>query len=161
MLTEKEMNLLKDLKNEEQVCVEKYNKYSTAASSTKLKSLFQQISQTEQHHLNTINQILNGCVPESNSNSSGSNSNNASSNSRSQNSAQATNLYENTLDKQNDTYLCTDALSTEKYVSSAYNTSIFEFAENNIRDVLAEIQQQEQNHGKLIYDYMAQNGMYN
>ena len=37
----------------------------------------------------------------------------------------------------------------------------FEFTENNIRDVLNHIQKEEQEHGKAIYDYMAQNGMYN
>ena len=43
-----------------------------------------------------------------------------------------------------DKLLCQDALSTEKYVSSTYNTSIFEFRDKNIRQVLNHIQKEEQ-----------------
>jgi spore coat protein CotF len=63
--------------------------------------------------------------------------------------------------KQNDSYLCTDLLSTEKHVSSTYNTCIFEFKDTNIRSALNHIQKEEQQHGEQIYNYMAQNGMYN
>lgn len=159
LLTQKEVNLLTDLKKCEEVCVQKYNKYAQSASSPSLKSLFQQISQKEQQHLNSIDQILNGSVPTMTANSSSNNSNN-NSNTLQQPSSQAA-YYDNTMNKQNDAYLCSDALTTEKYVSSDYNISIFEFTENNIRDVLNHIQKEEQEHGKAIYDYMAQNGMYN
>lgn len=60
-----------------------------------------------------------------------------------------------------DKLLCQDALSTEKYVSSTYNTSIFEFRDKNIRQVLNHIQKEEQEHGEQIYNYMSQHGMYN
>lgn len=63
--------------------------------------------------------------------------------------------------KQRDSYLCTDLLSTEKHVSSVYNTAIFEFKDTNTRNVLNHIQKEEQQHGEQIYNYMAQNGMYN
>ena len=63
--------------------------------------------------------------------------------------------------KQQDAFLCTDLLSNEKYVSSSYDTSIFEFRDSSIRSALNHIQKEEQEHGKMIYDYMAQNGMYN
>ena len=62
---------------------------------------------------------------------------------------------------QEDKILCTDLLSTEKYVSSTYNTAIFEFRDENVRNVLNHIQKEEQEHGKKIYDYMASHGMYN
>ncbi|MPN24627.1 hypothetical protein SDC9_172028 [bioreactor metagenome] len=62
--------------------------------------------------------------------------------------------------RNNDAYLCSDALSTEKHVSSIYNTSIFEFKDPGMRNVLNHIQTEEQEHGKKIYDYMAVNGMY-
>ncbi len=62
--------------------------------------------------------------------------------------------------KQKDSYLCTDLLSTEKHVSSVYNTAIFEFKDTGIRDVLNHIQKEEQRHGEQIYNYMSQNGMY-
>jgi spore coat protein CotF len=63
--------------------------------------------------------------------------------------------------KHKDSFLCTDLLSTEKHVSSTYNTCIFEFRDSNIRDVLNHIQKEEQQHGEQIYNYMAQNAMYN
>lgn len=62
---------------------------------------------------------------------------------------------------QDDKILCTDLLSTEKYVSSTYNTAIFEFRDENVRNVLNHIQKEEQEHGKKIYDYMSSHGMYN
>ena len=65
------------------------------------------------------------------------------------------------IQNQDDKILCTDLLSTEKYVSSTYNTAIFEFRDENVRNVLNHIQKEEQEHGKKIYDYMASHGMYN
>ena len=62
--------------------------------------------------------------------------------------------------KQQDAYLCQDLLATEKHVSSVYNTGIFEFKDAGMRDALNHIQKEEQEHGKKLYDYMSQNGMY-
>ena len=94
-------SLLTDLKKCEEVCVQKYNKYAQSASSPSLKSLFQQISQKEQQHLNSIDQILNGSVPTINANSSSNNN----SNTLQQPSSQAA-YYDNTMNKQNDAYRC-------------------------------------------------------
>ena len=68
--------------------------------------------------------------------------------------------YESNQNKQQDSYLCTDALSTEKHVSSVYNTGIFEFKDPGIREALNHIQKEEQQHGEQIYNYMEINGMY-
>jgi len=57
--------------------------------------------------------------------------------------------------------LCTDQLMTEKYVSSTYNTSIFEFTSSEARQVLNHIQKEEQEHGEGIFNYMQSRGMYN
>jgi len=67
----------------------------------------------------------------------------------------------NEQSKQKDSYLCKDALSTEKHVSSTYNTSIFEFKDTGVRSALNHIQKEEQQHGEQIYNFMSQNGMYN
>ncbi len=156
MLTQKEKNLLEDLKSEEKLCVEKYKKYSDAACDGKLKNLFSEIGSTEQGHYDTICKLLNGEMP-SNQGSSSSSSQNASPNSVNTCEAECA----NSSSFENDKYLCQDALSTEKYVSSAYNTSIFEFKDENIRNTLNHIQKEEQQHGDKIYNYMQQNGMYN
>jgi spore coat protein CotF len=152
-LTQKETSLLKDLKEQEQICVEKYSKYSADAKDEQLKNLFKQIGQKETQHLDTINQIMNGTVP---SMQSGGNSN-----SNTQLTFTATyTAVDSNPNKQEDSYLCTDSISSEKHVSSTYNTCIFEFRDTNIRNILNHIQKEEQQHGEQIYNYMSQNGMY-
>ena len=59
-LTPKENTLLADLKSQEQICIEKYTKYSEMANDTELKNLFNNLKSNEQKHLDTINQILSG-----------------------------------------------------------------------------------------------------
>lgn len=148
-LTQKETGLLKDLKSQEKLCVEKYTKYSSLALDPQLKELFTSIANTEQQHLNTITQIENGETP----NTSG-----GSGQSVKTNFVECYGLGD-TPDKQSDCYLCSDLLADEKHVSSVYNTSIFEFSDTVLRDALNHIQKEEQQHGKAIYDYMSMNNM--
>ena len=147
-LTQKETTLLQDLKSQEQLCIDKYSKYSSDACGSKLKDLFSEIKQTEQQHFSTVNQILGGTVPQV---GGGSQANSAHSDYNCQYSEQ---------DKQKDKFLCTDALSTEKHVSSLYNTCIFECKDTNVRNVLNHIQKEEQQHGEKIYNFMSQNAMH-
>lgn len=150
-LTQKETSLLKDLKSQEKLCVEKYTKYASNALDPQLKELFTSIANVEQQHLNTISQIEQGSCPSSQSGGS----------------AQTvktifTSNYGmgDTPDKQADCYLCSDLLADEKHVSGLYNTCIFEFTDKTVRDTLNHIQKEEQEHGKAIYDYMTANNMY-
>jgi len=144
-LSIKERMLLEDEKSHEQLCIDKYNEYSNKASCPELKNLFSQLAQKEQKHLDSINQLLNGVVPNIN---------------QQQNEQQAPiNLNSNNYNE-HDKMLCSDSLSTEKFVSSTYNTAIFEFRDKNIRQVLNHIQKEEQEHGEKIYNYMASHGMY-
>ena len=62
---------------------------------------------------------------------------------------------------QSDASLLNDMLMTEKYVSSAYDTAIFEFTDSNVRQVLNHIQKEEQQHGEGLFNYMQSHGMYN
>lgn len=57
--------------------------------------------------------------------------------------------------------LCQDMLMTEKYVSSTYDTTVFECTDTKVRQALNHIQKEEQEHGEQIFNYMQQNGMYN
>ncbi len=147
-LSQKETELLKDLKGQEKLCVDKYTKHASCAVDPQLKNLFTQIAQVEQGHFNTLTQIENGSVPQ------------MSGGGQSKPTFTATYNVGNTSDKQNDSYLCSDLLATEKHASGLYNTSIFEFANEGLRNVLNHIQKEEQEHGKMIYDYMNVNGMY-
>ena len=65
------------------------------------------------------------------------------------------------LVNQQDADLCTDLLSTEKYVSGTYDIAIFEFRDTNIRQALNHIQKEEQEHGEKIFNYMQSKGLYN
>lgn len=136
----------------EKLCIEKYNKHSSCAVDPQLKTLFSQIAQTEQQHLDTLNQIEGGTVPQMQAG--------GSSSSQGKTSFTATYGTGENQDKLNDSYLCTDLLSAEKYASALYNTCIFEFTDTNIRNSLNHIQKEEQEHGQKLYDYMSANGMY-
>lgn len=154
-LSTKERMLLEDEKSHEQLCIDKYNEYSNKASCPELKNLFSQLAQKEQEHLNSINQLLNGIVPNVNQQQNGQQNN---SNQQLTNQAPINSNVNNY--NEHDKMLCSDSLSTEKFVSSTYNTAIFEFRDKNIRQVLNHIQKEEQEHGEKIYNYMASHGMY-
>ena len=148
-LTQKETSLLNDLKSSEQLCIEKYEKGMKEASDPALRDLFSALKSTEEGHLGTINRILGGEEVEA---------------------MAAPTAVSQTFDsplstcsqseKDKDAFLCKDALAMEKHVSSVYNVSIFEFNCPTLRDTLAHIQKEEQNHGQQLYQYLSKNGMY-
>ena len=149
-LTAKETDILKDLKAQEELCIEKYGKYSSAACDPALKALFEEIRQAETTHLDTINRIMNGeevKMPTAPKSAAEAKYNGAPSSC-------------DMADKKNDAYLCRDALSMEKHVSGVYNTGVFEFCSTTLRDTLAHIQKEEQDHGEKLYSYLAASGMY-
>lgn len=146
-LSQKERFLLEDQKSHEETCVEKYNEYASRAEDPQLKQLFKTYAQEEQEHLNTINQLLSGQIP--NMNQQGH-----------QNQKQQNQQPNSSINSQADAMLCTDLLMTEKYVSGTYDTAIFEFRDPKIRDVLNHIQKEEQQHGEGIFKYMESKGMY-
>ncbi len=148
-LTQKETDLLKDLKSQEQLCIEKYTKYRSDACDPALKTLFGDILSAEQSHLQTVNEILSGHVVTTNTAPSAA--------SKTYNGAPSSCSAEQ---KQSDGYLCRDALAMEKHVSGVYDVSIFEFSNPALRDTLAHIQKEEQNHGQQLYTYMSVNGLY-
>lgn len=165
-LTNKERMLLQDQKSHEEICVQKYNDYANLASDPQLKALFKRNAQTEQEHLNTINQLLSGQIPSMNQGQSGAQQQTQSSmpmQSQQMQQQQASSFQGQNQSSgyQADQDLCTDMLMTEKYVSGAYDTAIFEFRDPQVRQVLNHIQKEEQQHGEAIFNYMQSVGMYN
>lgn len=154
-LSQKERMLLEDQKSHEQVCIQKYSDYANRASDSQLKQIFNANGQVEREHLNSINQLLSGTLPQTNQQQSGQSSGqqDTGGTAAASSSAGATNKA--------DADLCNDMLMTEKYVSGAYDTSIFEFRDTRVRDVLNHIQKEEQKHGEAIFQYMNSKGMYN
>ncbi len=146
-LTQKETMLLKDLKNSEEICIEKYGTYAERAEDPELKTLFSTIRDAEKQHLNTIESMMQGTVP-----MMGGGQQNQQGGASSCCSGSECKL------SKNDEYLCRDALDTEKHVSSEYDTCIFEFSDAGARDALNHIQKEEQEHGKQIYDFLSCHG---
>lgn len=159
-LNEKERMLLEDEKSGEQLCIEKYKKYSQEASDPELKSLFKELMTKEQEHLKTLNEMLSGTVPPLNNQQSQQGQQSQQNTAQSQQN-QTTTINENSTNFKQDKIICQDSLAGEKYVSSTYNTTIFEMRDTNARQVLNHIQKEEQEHGEKIYNYMQAHNMYN
>lgn len=149
-LTEKETSILKDLKSQEQLCIEKYRKYQSEACDPALKQVFSELMATEENHLSTICKILGGeevTMPEA-----------APAAAKDKFTGEKSSCPEEQKNK--DAFLVKDALSMEKHVSGVYDTGVFEFNSPTLRDTLAHIQKEEQNHGEKLYSYLSANNMY-
>lgn len=155
-LTQKETSLLKDQQNHEKVCIQKYQQYAQQASDPQLKQLLNSYASQEQTHLDTLTQMLNGQVPNMTSQQSQQNSQSSM-----QTSSQSSAAQQGTNSNSNDSALCNDMLMTEKFVSGAYDTAIFEFKDPAMRQALNHIQKEEQQHGEGLFQYMQSKGMYN
>ena len=149
--TQHEKKLLKDIQNEEKLCVQKYHKAASQAYDPNLKQLLSTIEGHEQSHYDTVTAMLKtGEVP-------------ASAQGKQQGGKPTPTARKSDISggkKQSDAYLMADLLGTEKYVAGVYNTAVFEFSQEEARHCLSAIMQQEQHHGKLLADYMQANGMY-
>jgi spore coat protein CotF len=154
-LTQKEKGLLQDQKTHEEVCIKKYNEYSNKAQDPQLKQLFNSHAQKEQQHLDTINQLISGQVPNMNQNQQQGQQGTQGQSMQGQQSVRTG------TGSKSDGDLCNDILMTEKYVSGAYDTAIFEFRDPNIRQTLNHIQKEEQQHGESVFKYMESTGLYN
>ena len=147
-LSQKERMLLQDQQKHEEVCIAKYNTYAQRAQDPQLQQLFNSFAQQEQQHWNTLGQILAGQAPANTSQQQG------------QQQQQIPGQNMQGSNSSEDAGLCSDMLMTEKYVSGAYNTTIFECQDNNVRQALNHIQKEEQQHGEGIFNYMKNSGMY-
>ncbi|HBG00605.1 MAG TPA: spore coat protein [Firmicutes bacterium] len=149
-LTQKERLLLEDQRKHEEICVQKYSSYANQAQDPQLQQLFNTYASQEQQHLDTINQMLGGQVP-----------NLQQQGQKKQQMQQSSMPGIGAVQSSADAALCDDMLMTEKYVSGTYDTSIFEFTNSQARQVLNHIQKEEQQHGEGIFNYMQSQGMYN
>ena len=181
-LSQKEKMLLEDLKKEEDLCVIKYQSYASQAKDPQLSQLFNKLAGEEQKHYSTINQILQsggqfqpgqqgqggGQQGQGQKQSQGGGQMSIASQgmqSGGQMNQAASKINLNQMGtgsgaQSQDQHMLHDMLSTEKYVSSAYDTGVFESSHPNIRQALQKIQQDEQGHGEQIFQYMNSHGMY-
>lgn len=150
VLTQKETAALKDLQTQEQSCIEKYTRYSKEANDPQLKELFKNLTAEEQKHYRSLGDVLNGETPSADCNDN---------QGRRYEPKAYYSANENSPEKQNDCFLATDCIGTEKLVSGEYNCDVFVFGDSNIRKLLADIQVEEQNHAEMLWKYKTANGM--
>lgn len=155
-LTQKEKTLIKDMTDQEKLCSDKYRKNADAADDPQLAELFNSLATAEDGHLNTLNEIAAGNCPQTGGGSGGSGGSSGGAASMTFTEYHTS----DTPEKENDSFLCSDLLASEKHASHLYDTCIFEFTDDCVRQTLNHIQMEEQQHGKAIYDYMKTNGMY-
>lgn len=149
-LSQKEKMLLQDEKSQEEICVIKYQNYANQAQDPQLKQLFNKLGTEEQHHYDMINQMLQGQEPDMS---------HAQLNQQQTGQAQQS-TYQGAMNNAGDKVLCSDLLSTEKFVSGTYETGIFEAVNPVVRQALQHIQKDEQHHGEQLFNYMHSHGMY-
>ena len=147
-LNQKETQLINELKNQEQLCIRKYDFYAAQAKDPELKNLFKTILKREQQHLDMLESLLGGTVPQI------------------KNHQPEAVKYDpqashqgNSEEKEFDKFLCTDIIATEKYVATDYNNDLFYFASTDVRNVLNAIMTDEQNHAEMIWKYKVANKM--
>ncbi len=149
-LTEKEKFIIEDLKSQEKLCIQKYEFYEEMAYDPELTALFSRIKEQEKKHLQSLTDVLNGKVAEVDTNDSSG---------ETYMPQKAYHENSNKLEKDHDSFLCTDAITMEKYVSSAYNFDLFQFGDAKLRKLLNDIETEEQNHAEMLYKYKKANLM--
>ena len=151
VLSLKERMILEDQKSHEQLCIEKYSNYSKLAKDSQLKQICNVNAQVERNHLDNLNQLLSGTMPQMN---------------QQQNQKQNekfepdTNITQSGGINMTDKDICSDLLMSEKYVSETYDKAIFEIKDTRVRDILNHIQKEEQGHGESITSFMGSKGMF-
>ena len=100
-LTPKETTLIKDLKDQEKLCEQKYKKHAECAHDPQLKQLFTELADVEHHHYDMLVQMESGTVPSVEGKTQAPSS-----------TFTATYKGGETPEKSQDAYLCSDLLST-------------------------------------------------
>ncbi|MGI5901175.1 MAG: spore coat protein [Desulfitobacteriia bacterium] len=132
-LSQKEQMLLEDLRSHEQMVIQKCNEYADQTSDPQLRQMFENLAKRKQQYVQKISQNLN----------------------------QPSMTQQSNQTSQQDAVFCHDMLSTEKYLSSVYNTAIFEMKDSKIRQDLNTIQSDTQKNGEELFQYMQSKGFYN
>lgn len=136
--TEKERMLLKELKEVEDVSIRRYELEEQHATDPKLKALFGRIRQEEEGHLKTLEELERGIIPMMAGGKQQENESGAS----------------GELEDSRDAFFCHDGLESEKLASSQYDQAIFAFRDSSVRNILNHIQKEEQEHGRLLSEFI-------
>lgn len=146
-LTQKERQYLQEALKHEEVCVAKYGQYASQLQDPQLKQMFQQLQQKEQQHYQTISNLLGQ------GGGSGQQMQQQAQGGQQQNAQQAGGQI-------TEQEILQDMLMTEKYVADSYNMSVLDSLNNQVRQQMQHIQNEEQQHANQIVDAMVQKGYY-
>ncbi|MGI6357140.1 MAG: spore coat protein [Bacillota bacterium] len=170
-LNQKETSYLKDAASQEQLCLSLYQQYSQKVQDPQLAQILQTIAQQEQQHLQTIKQLQQGQVPNTQSGQQGGGQQQGfmgqqgggptGGGMQMQNLAAGGAQMGGQASQQSpDKQVCEELLSIEKAVSDLYDHAVFEFTNQQARKTLEHIQQEEHDHGFMLWQYMNQQGWY-
>lgn len=163
-LTNKEIFLLEGEKYQHQLAIDKFNDYALQAQDQVLKNLFSNLTKIEEKHLNMINQILNGEVPELNKKNIHPYYEDNSINSNdfiNIGNITLTSLEDSNNYNDGDKIICFDALTTEELLHSTSSASSLEFENTKFENILKYIIEEKSQNIKYLNDYMIKKGMYN
>lgn len=144
-LTQKERSLLQDQMSHEEICIKKYSGYASLTKSQELRNLFNELAQEEQNHYDTLSRYLGnqGAMqqmgPKKQDYRARADFETASFDNQThqwsaygQEPRQAQQSQQGQLGQRGQTgttdeaAICQDMLMTEKYISGAYDTTVFE-----------------------------------
>ncbi|MBS4024336.1 MAG: spore coat protein [Clostridia bacterium] len=150
-LIQKERQFLQEALKHEEVCVAKYGQYANQLQDPQLKQMFQQLQQKEQQHYQTISNLLGqagggGAAKMQQYQVGGG---------QQQFSGQQHGGGQITEEE-----ILQDMLMTEKYVADSYNMTVLDSLNNQVRQQIQHIQNEEQQHANQIVDAMVQKGYY-
>ena len=161
-LSSKEKFLLEGEKYQQQLAIDKYNDYALQSHDPSLKTLFSNLSNIEQKHLDMVDEMLQGRIPHINKDSIHPYYEN-----NTYSSSDYLNIGNITLTSFNDSYddgdkiICFNALTTEELLHSTYSASSLEFEKSQFYDAFTYIINEKVENIKYINDYMNKKGMYN
>lgn len=163
-LTSKEIFLLEGEKYQQQLVIDKYNNYALQAQDDSLKSLFFNLVKIEEKHLNMIDEMLQGKVPQIKKENIHPYYENNSINSNNYiniGNITLTSLDNNISYDDGDKIICFDALTTEELLHSTCSASSLEFEKTEFENILKYIIEEKSENLKYLNDYMTKKGMYN
>lgn len=161
-LTNKERFLLEGEKYQQQLAIDKYNNFALQAADPILKTIFSNLSEIEENHLNMVNEMLQGRIPQINTQTLHPYYTNTSS--LSNEYLNIGNMTITSMDNSfddGDKIICFDALTTEELLHSTYSASSLEFEESEYKSILSKIIDDKKNSLQYLNDYMTKKGMYN
>ncbi|MCC3865097.1 spore coat protein [Terrisporobacter petrolearius] len=160
-LTSKERFLLEGEKYQQQLVIDKYKDYTLQAQDDSLKSLFSNLVKIEEKHLNMIDEILQGKVPQINKENIHPYYESNSNDYINIGNITLTSLDENHSYEEGDKIICFDALTTEELLHSTCSASSLEFEKTELENILKYIIEEKSENLKYINNYMIKKGMYN